>query len=214
MGGSKISNLTPFSIIAWVVSVVFHPIVYATLGTAVLLLLLPEYHYFHIEVKQRLLSIIFIVTYVLPLVIIPLYYLLLRVSKTKVGERHARLFLLFATTLIYSFVYKNLLVYSFFSSIHVYLLLCTSLLFVSFIITFFWKISLHMIGVGGFVGLLFSLLIFNHIYNEILFAAAVFVAGTVAFARVLLQAHTQLQIYIGFAVGFIISVLFLSLLPL
>src|SRR5690606_32585545 len=126
MGGSKISNLTPFSIIAWVVSVVFHPIVYATLGTAVLLLLLPEYHYFHIEVKQRLLSIIFIVTYVLPLVIIPLYYLLLRVSKTKVGERHARLFLLFATTLIYSFVYKNLLVYSFFSSIHVYLLLCTS----------------------------------------------------------------------------------------
>ena len=213
MGDQKSSKLTPFSIIAWTISIVFHPIVYATFGTAVLLMLLPEYQYFHIEVKQRFVSIIFILTYVLPLLIFPLYYLLLRVLKATVGEKHIRLFLLFATTLIYSFTYKNMLVHSFISSIHVYLLLCTILLFVSFIITYFWKISLHMIGIGGFVGLLFSLLIYNHIYNEILFAIAVFIAGIVAFARLLLHAHTQLQIYIGFSIGFLISVLFLFLLP-
>jgi membrane-associated phospholipid phosphatase len=71
-----------------------------------------------------------------------------------------------------------------------------------------------MIGIGGFIGLLFSLLKITHIYNELLFVLAVAVAGVVAYSRLLLQAHSQSQVYAGFLLGFIVSVVFLYLLPI
>lgn len=64
-----------------------------------------------------------------------------------------------------------------------------------------WKISIHMLGMGGMVGLLIGL-VFRHqvpILPVIIFC--VLLSGLVGFARLRLNAHTPKQVYAGFVLG-------------
>ena len=70
-------------------------------------------------------------------------------------------------------------------------------------ITFFWKISAHMIGVSGLLGIVMyfsikypSLEMVNYVLMLIIFT------GAVASARLYLHAHTPGEIYAGFFLGF------------
>lgn len=115
---------TPFSVFAWIISIVFHPIAYATFGSAVLLWMLPEYYFFHAAVKQQFIVSICMMTYVLPLLVFPIYYVLLQLLNTSVREPHARLFLLFTTTCIYIYLYKVTCSPSFYTNSYVYIIMC------------------------------------------------------------------------------------------
>ena len=72
------------------------------------------------------------------------------------------------------------------------------------IISKFWKISLHMLGVGGLIGVLVSL---QYLYGGLSSMIIYFmlIAGITAMARIYLKAHYHSQIYVGFIVGFIIE---------
>ena len=72
------------------------------------------------------------------------------------------------------------------------------------IISKFWKISLHMLGVGGLIGVLVSL---QYLYGGLSSMIIYFmlIAGITAMARIYLKAHNHSQIYVGFIVGFIIE---------
>tara|TARA_B000000441_G_C21563290_1_gene244249 strand:+ start:26 stop:634 length:609 start_codon:yes stop_codon:yes gene_type:complete len=75
-------------------------------------------------------------------------------------------------------------------------------LFMALIISRFWKISLHMLGVGGLLGMMINLnLLTNKGYYMV--PACLFICGIVAFARLKEGAHTSMQIYLGFLVGFV-----------
>jgi len=72
------------------------------------------------------------------------------------------------------------------------------------IISRFWKISLHMLGVGGLVGVLFGLnFLFGGLFQWIIIA--IVFSGIVATARLIEGAHTQGQVYAGFFIGLIIE---------
>ena len=64
---------TPFSVFAWIISIIFHPVVYATFGSAVLLWMLPEYYFLHAAVKRQFIVSICMMTYVLPLLVFPIH---------------------------------------------------------------------------------------------------------------------------------------------
>jgi hypothetical protein len=71
--------------------------------------------------------------------------------------------------------------------------------------TYRWKISIHMIGIGGFTGMLLG---FSQVLNAgitTLIVAAVLVSGLLGTARLILNAHTPPQIYTGFLIGFFIE---------
>ena len=72
------------------------------------------------------------------------------------------------------------------------------------IISKFWKISLHMLGVGGLIGVLVSL---QYLYGGLSSMIIYFmlIAGITAMARIYIKAHNHSQIYVGFIVGFIIE---------
>jgi hypothetical protein len=77
-------------------------------------------------------------------------------------------------------------------------------------VTLRWKISIHLIGVGGLAGLFFGLsqqLIVN-LQGPILFILPA--AGLIAAARLSLGAHTAAQVYAGFAAGFLCEYLVLT----
>lgn len=200
------------SLISWIISIVFHPLIYAFAGSFVLLWFVPEFDYLHPEVLSRYLSRIFFLTYVLPLFFVPIIYLFYKFSGSEFNSKNFRLFLLLVTASFYLYSYHIIQSNTLFANVNYFILLCALQLCISAAITYFWRISLHMIGIGGFIGLLFFLVVYAGIYPKQLLAISVLVAGLVAYARLILKAHTQLQIYVGFACGFLVSTTYLFLL--
>lgn len=83
-----------------------------------------------------------------------------------------------------------------------YMLVASLLGLLAFIINYRWKISLHTLGAGAFVGCLASMAyFFNSLYFWLL-PPAVLIAGAIAYARLRLNAHSQAEVYAGFLTGF------------
>ena len=80
------------------------------------------------------------------------------------------------------------------------------ILFIGGVISKYWKISLHLISIGGATGVFLGL---EKIYNDFLFFVILFVmlSGFLAYARLKEKAHNHKQLYVGFFVGAIIEYL-------
>lgn len=76
-------------------------------------------------------------------------------------------------------------------------------LFISFVINVYYKLSLHMVGMGGvLMAMMLQCLIAPNNLNYLLLIFVV-LSGFVATTRIYLGAHTLMQVYIGFLVGII-----------
>jgi membrane-associated phospholipid phosphatase len=76
----------------------------------------------------------------------------------------------------------------------------------AFIINLKWKVSIHMLGMGGIVGTLIGLMLRYQVDALNLVMTLVLVSGLVGYARLRLNAHTPLQVYVGFFMGALILV--------
>ena len=85
----------------------------------------------------------------------------------------------------------------------VYLLLLGTILsiVVCFFITIIWKISIHMIAVGGVIGSLLALSIRLGADFILPIYVVTLLAGFIGYARLKLYAHTPAQVYSGFLLG-------------
>jgi hypothetical protein len=82
---------------------------------------------------------------------------------------------------------------------------------IAIIINFKWKISIHMIGIGGIIGTFFGMSTFLFVDLRIPILFCLLVAGFLGSARLTLGAHSPLQVYAGFAVGFLCEFLVVSI---
>jgi membrane-associated phospholipid phosphatase len=69
-----------------------------------------------------------------------------------------------------------------------------------------WKISIHMLGMGGMVGLLIGLVFRHQVPIVPVIVACVLLSGLVGFARLRLNAHSPKQVYAGFVLGLTVMV--------
>ncbi|MDA7768179.1 hypothetical protein N8904_00490 [Flavobacteriales bacterium] len=82
----------------------------------------------------------------------------------------------------------------------------------SLIITLRWKISIHMLGIGGVIGAIIGISHRFQFDHSNLIIALVLFAGLVGFARLKTLSHNYKQVYAGFLLGLIVewaSVLYL-----
>ena len=75
----------------------------------------------------------------------------------------------------------------------------------------YWKISIHMLAIGGVIGVMVAL---NSLFGGLvgIIMLLLFLGGVLGVARLKERAHNKTQIYTGFLIGFLIeltSVLFL-----
>lgn len=68
------------------------------------------------------------------------------------------------------------------------------------LVTLRWKVSVHMAGIGGLVGMLLGLMVIHGAQAWFLPLAFV-AAGALGTARLLVSDHTPAQIYVGTAIG-------------
>jgi predicted cation transporter len=69
------------------------------------------------------------------------------------------------------------------------------------IVSFYRKISLHMIGIGGMLGLLMGLSLNLNLDLTWYVIATIILAGLLGFARIQSKSHKASEIYSGFLVG-------------
>lgn len=184
------------------ISVIFHPIVLPTIGTIFYFLLIPNSY----NSKERLtiLSLIFVTTYLIPVLILILFKRL-KLIKTfnarSIKERKIPvalmivLFYLLGNTLIRIAQVEDI-------GLLFYATSC-ALAFVYFLFAFDLKTSIHLLSFGIFTSFY---IILGYIYQKqfaVLIIITLLLSGLVANARLHLKAHTTKEIYIGYFVGFI-----------
>ncbi len=64
-----------------------------------------------------------------------------------------------------------------------------------------WKVSIHMLGMGGIVGTIIGLILRYQVDAVLLVMVLVLLSGIVGYARLRLNAHTPRQVYAGFVLG-------------
>lgn len=70
-----------------------------------------------------------------------------------------------------------------------------------FMVSIFYKISMHTTAAGGMIGIMIILLFINPINMAVPLFAGIFLAGLVGTSRLLLNAHTPLEIWTGYLLG-------------
>ena len=81
-----------------------------------------------------------------------------------------------------------------------------ALLIVASVINIWWKISTHMISIGGLIGCILSIAYMVKGANPYwLFIVLFLLAGCLGTARLILKRHTPAQVYLGFCLGLIVS---------
>ena len=70
-----------------------------------------------------------------------------------------------------------------------------------------WKISAHMLGIGGLMGALMGVAKLMMLNPYGLLAAGFVSAGLLGWSRIYLGRHTPMQVYAGFSLGFVITLI-------
>ncbi len=84
---------------------------------------------------------------------------------------------------------------------YVFVLNCTLVILLTLLINFWWKISVHMIAIGGIIGTLIGISIKYSMNLMIIISILFLISGLIGFSRLKLNAHYPAQIYSGFLLG-------------
>lgn len=189
-------------VFANIVSTLFHPLLMITYGMILTLL----YTYLAIyPTKMKLIMVggAFVCTAIIP----GLFILLLKfsgsISDLELSDRRERVlpFLVMIFSIMVFVFFVNRMQVPFWL---MGLLIGSALaLLLAMFINFYWKISVHGIGIGGLLGATMGIARIHMINAYWLFIGLILIAGLVASARIILNKHTPMQMYGGVCLGFI-----------
>jgi len=187
-------------------SIIFHPLLMPTIGIYIVLNSGTNMSLLTDEAKYMLLTVTALFTFGLPLAFIPILFYHKLTSSIEMGEKRERTAPLLITSVLYYLLFYLLRQMGVPGFIQAFQLASTIAVFVTLIITLKWKISAHLVGIGGIIGLIIILSVFYHVNLLFFLMVAMFLAGCLAFARLSLNAHTPGQVYAGLATGLLIMV--------
>ena len=198
---------------AQIISIFGHPLfmpVYA-------MLLIFEFNpYIDLQIPKNVqiivLSILSIFTILLPLLTAIILHKLGVVKSIYMKTAEERKWPFLLSVLWYYLGFELLTNVSLPASLYLLMIGAITVILIAHFITLRWKISVHMLGVGGVIGAMIGLsqrFQFNHFYI-ILFLF--FVAGLIGYARLKTNSHNYRQVYAGFILGIMIEWIAVSLL--
>lgn len=184
------------------ISVFLHPIVIPTIGSLLYFLFIP--HRIHKSQQFIILGIIFIATYLVPL----LTLLVLKSFKTidsfelrSIKERKIPLFLMVILFLVLGNALKEITILKDFGVL--FSGASYALIVVYFLFVLKLKTSLHLLSMGMLLGFFLALAIIYSISLLPIIIVFVLLSGVLASARLTLKAHTPQEVYLGFFLGII-----------
>ena len=189
---------------AKLISFVFHPIIVPISSALLYFIIIPN----HIPkaFSYRVLGLIFISTYVLPIILLFILKKIKFVEDFYLNSINERKFLVGFFTIL-SFLLGNLLSNNGFINISIlaYFFYACGLALAIVYILFLFKIktSLHTLALAGQISFI-SVISFQYKHNLLFLIIGLFILlGVVATARLKLKAHTLQEVVTGFIVGFL-----------
>ena len=194
-----------------IVSILFHPVFVPTITVFLVVKI-----YSNIIILENQAGIILIGTCVfsliLPLLSVFILLLTKKIDSLEMPKKEERFLpILFASIWMILGFYFMKEIFSYAPIMKSIYLGAIYVMLIALLITKKWKISLHMLAIGGATGV-FIMLEFLFGQNLILLLITILISGILGFSRLSLKAHSLNQIYAGFIVGNIImglSILYL-----
>ena len=192
--------------IAHILSVVFSPF-YAPIWAFLWLFFFSYLKLLPLGYKLLILGIVFVFTILIPRLTINVFRRLNRWSHWQLSHREHRHMPYVLTLLSYSaclMLFTQLNVAMFFRGIIMSAIVAQ---IVCVIINVWWKISTHMVGMGGLVGMILSfssIFFYNPFWPGI---GLILLSGVLGTSRMVLRQHSLAQILVGFAIGFFSSLI-------
>ena len=203
---------------AKIVSVLFHPLLILTYSLVLLLLVNPYiFGVNSIAFQSRLILLIFLSTFMLPAFAVFMMRNLGLVDSLQLKTKQERIGPYIITGVFYLWMFVNFKNNPTIPAAYtIFVLGATIALFMAFFINIFSKISTHTVGMGGLIGMVvITMLLYSYdsfTVNTNLFGAfemtmntvlmiVILLAGMVGTARLILDAHTNKELYMGFFVG-------------
>ncbi|MFO8087520.1 MAG: hypothetical protein R6T91_06900 [Bacteroidales bacterium] len=188
--------------LADIISLVFHPVLMPSLGSYLMLfhdgylsLMLVE------QSRWMILLIVFIMTFLLPLVMIFMMKKFNLISSMRIEKREERSLPFLITGFSFYLTYLLIRSYQIPGYYSMFFLGATLLIVIALVINRFWKISMHMMALGGLTGVLIAIAPYAFGLSPVFVYALIMVAGITGFARLRLHAHSPAQVYSGFGLG-------------
>jgi len=185
------------------ISIIFHPVVIPTLG---MVLLLNSGFYFSMlswEAKRFILMVVFFTTSILPMLTVSILALNQRFD-INMNKSTDRIIPALASSVFYYLGFVLLGRVSIFPVLKLYMLASILVIVALLIISFKWKISIHMAALGSLAGTFFALSFrkgMNPVYALLII---ILISGLVGTARLALKKHDIWQIVAGYFLGFVI----------
>lgn len=187
-----------------IISVLFHPMLMPTLGIFLIFQAGTHLSYLPFEARRIIYLTVFISTCIMPLSLLPLFLQLKMIKSFQMESPRERLFPVFITGVFYFMGYLLLKKMSVPPMLGNFILSSLLALLLAVIITFFWKISMHMIAIGGVTGVIMALALRYHIDLTFWISLLILASGILGAARLHQGAHNPSQIYTGYLLGFTI----------
>lgn len=193
---------------ALLISVLLHPLLMATYGCLLLFFGIPDTIYDYMTTvgnKWRITSIVFVFTFLFPSLNIYILYKLKRIPSISLSNPRDRTYPYIMTTFFYFGLFYLIMDANIWGVIKLFIIgggvaiLCTALINLKF------KISAHMVGIGGLLGGLISISHLIQFNFTPYYIAVIVAAGLVGTARLLLNEHKPYQLYSGFFLGLLIQ---------
>lgn len=182
------------------ISVILHPILLPTLATIIFFIISP------IDFDKRqiyfLVSFVFLTSYILPLFLLIFFKKNKLISNFDIRTTHERkiplitfiVISLIQSVIIYNIPYLKILGILFWGGL-LALIIAYLLIFLNF------RTSLHLIGISGFTTYFIILSLYFNSNLTFLITPFIFLIGLLATARLIVKAHTPLELFVGFICG-------------
>ncbi len=190
--------------IATIISTVFHPLLLPTLGLFVIFSTQSHLTFIPFEYRRLVTIIVFVSTCILPLSIMPLFLQIGLIKSLQMESTRERIIPLLTTAGFFVLGYFFLKKFPLPSFIPLFFLATIITVLLSILITFFWKISIHMVGIGGLLGAVISMALKYNVNTAIWVILITAIAGIIGSARLFLEAHNSKQVYAGFLLGLVV----------
>lgn len=194
-----------------VISYFFHPLLMPTIGVILLMYSNSYVSYIPVNAKKWLIILTSVGTLLLPALMLPMFLLQGKISNLQLDKTRERIFPLILTTVFYLLTYMLFIKIPVLKFVHAFIFACFLSVLFAAVISVRWKISTHMIGLGGMTGLVLMAsfrLDINFLYALI---GILIASGLTGSSRLYLKAHDLRQVYSGYIVGLVTMILCLVL---
>lgn len=187
------------------ISVIFHPVFVPIIGLFLIFNSGTLFSFIPSQVKNFTYMVVFLSTFVLPLSILPLLKFQRIISSYALTDRRERILPMILSIIFFFmgfYILRKVPMTAFMQSF--FLAMMVIVCGVS-LISFKWKISMHMSAIGALTALVAILMMKYSAGMFWVFTLAVLLSGVMGYSRLYRGRHNPLQVYSGYIWGFAIA---------